>query len=145
MGIAAELVGNVLAAPALKNIPVKGEDRQIAELRIMSASYRRQADGTLEQINDKTFPVQVTIWHEDTAKRVFELIRVGASVVVKGDLYVNPWLDDEGEPQAGVRMDAQSISLNLQRVEKVIYRARQPREQDVGTTQREPIHEPTDF
>jgi len=42
-------------------------------------------------------------------------------------------------------MDAQSISLNLQRVEKITYRARQPREQDVGTTQREPIHEPTDF
>ena len=145
MGIAAELVGNVLAAPALKNIPVKGEDRQIAELRIMSASYRRLQDGSLEQINDKTFTVQVTVWHEDTAKRVFDHIKVGASVVVKGDLYVNPWIDDEGDPQAGVRMDAQSISLNLQRIDKVVYRARQPREQDAGATQREPIHEPTDF
>ncbi len=129
MGITAVLVGNVLAAPALKNVSVKGEDRTIAELRVMSGFYRRSADGTLEQVNDKTFPVQVTIWQEDAAKRVFAHIKVGASVVVTGDLYVDPWLDENEDPQAGVRIDAQSVALNLQRVEKIVYRPRQPREQ----------------
>lgn len=142
MGIAAELVGNVLAAPTLKNITVKGDDRQIAELRIMSASYRRLPDGTLEQIDEKTFPVQVTIWHEDTAKRVFDHIKVGASVVVKGDLYVSPWLDDDRAPQAGVRIEAQSISLNLQRIEKITYRARAPRDHDAGAYHSDPNHDP---
>lgn len=145
MGMTAELVGNVLAAPTLKNITVKGEDRQIAELRIMSATYRRRQDGTLEQVDDKTYPVQVTVWHEDTANRVFDHIKVGASIVVNGDVYVSPWIDEDGAAQAGVRMDAQSVSLNLQRVDKIIYRARQPRDQDVGASQRERIEDPTDF
>jgi single-strand DNA-binding protein len=59
-------------------------------------------------------------------------MRTGASVVVKGDLYVNPWITRENEAQAGVHIDAESIALNLVRVDQVIFHARQRRSGDSG-------------
>jgi single-strand DNA-binding protein len=70
----------------------------------------------------------VTIWNERHTERVMQHIRTGASVVVKGDLYVNPWITRENEPQSGVHIDAESIALNLVRVEQVVFQARQRRD-----------------
>jgi single-strand DNA-binding protein len=123
MGTYAKLVGNVLQTPIMKTVNVKGEDRRIVELRVMSSSYRRTDDG-LEQIDEKTFPVGVTIWNEKLAERVLKLIKTGASVTIEGDLFVSPWLNDNNEPQSGIHMDAESFSLNLHRVEEVVFRQR---------------------
>ncbi|WP_321944390.1 single-stranded DNA-binding protein [Paraburkholderia tropica] len=142
MGISAEMVGNVAVAPTLKTITVRGEERRIAEMLVISSTYRRLDDGTVEQVEGKTFPVQVTIWHEVTAERVFRLIRKGASVVVKGDLFASPWIDDGDALHAGLRIDASSVALNLQRVEEVVFRARREREAEEGTTSREPAYAP---
>ena len=132
MGIYAELVGNVLASPTMKQVNTASGTRRIVELRVMSASYRRLEDGTLEQRDGRTFPVDVTIWNERLTERVLQHIRTGASVVVRGDFYVSPWINRENEPDAGAHIDAESISLNLVRVEQVVYRARQPREGEVS-------------
>ncbi|MDR5804904.1 single-stranded DNA-binding protein [Caballeronia sp. LZ001] len=128
MGIYAELVGNVLASPTMKQVNTAGGARRIVELRVMSASYRRLDDGTLEQRDGRTFPVDVTIWNERLTERVLQHIRTGASVVVRGDFYVSPWVNRENEADAGAHIDAESISLNLVRIDQVVYRARQPRE-----------------
>jgi single-strand DNA-binding protein len=128
MGIYAELVGNVLASPTMKQVNTAGGARRIVELRVMSASYRRLEDGTLEQRDGRTFPVDVTIWNERLTERVLQHIRTGASVVVRGDFYVGPWITRENEADAGAHIDAESISLNLVRIEQVVYRARQPRD-----------------
>ncbi|MBU9363479.1 single-stranded DNA-binding protein [Burkholderia multivorans] len=130
MGIYAELVGNVLASPTMKQVNTGSGTRRIVELRVMSASYRRLGDGTLEQRDGRTFPVDVTIWNERLTERVLQHIRTGASVVVRGDLYVSPWITRENEADAGAHIDAESISLNLVRIDQVVYRPRQPR--DVG-------------
>src|SRR6202008_3021749 len=132
MGIYAELVGNVLSSPTMKQVTTPNGAKRIVELRIMSAAYRRLEDGSLEQKDDRTFPVDVTIWNERHAERVMRHIRPGASVVVKGDLYVNPWITRENEAQAGVHIDAESIALNLVRIEQVIFQARQRRSGDAG-------------
>ena len=124
MGIYAELVGNVLTSPTMKQVNTPGGPKRIVELRVMSATYRRLEDGSLEQKEDRTFPVDVTIWNEPHTERVMQHIRTGASVVVKGDLYVAPWITREDEPQSGVHIDADSIALNLVRVEHVAFRAR---------------------
>lgn len=128
MGIYAELVGNVLASPTMKQVNTASGTRRIVELRVMSASYRRLDDGTLEQRDGRTFPVDVTIWNERLTERVLQHIRTGASVVVRGDLYVSPWITRENEADAGAHIDAESISLNLVRIDQVVYRPRQPRD-----------------
>jgi single-strand DNA-binding protein len=128
MGIYAELVGNVLASPTMKQVNTASGARRIVELRVMSASYRRLEDGTLEQREGRTFPVDVTVWNERLTERVLQHIRTGASVVVRGDLYVSPWINRENEPDAGAHIDAESIALNLVRIDQVVYRSRQPRE-----------------
>jgi single-strand DNA-binding protein len=138
MGIHAKLIGNILAAPTMKTVTVRSEDRRIAELRVMSAFYRRTDDG-LEQVDDKTFPVDVTIWSEKLADMVLKHIKTGASVVIEGDLFVAPWIGNNNEPQSGVRIDAESLSLNLNRVDEVVYRARQPRENEERAGQRDPL------
>jgi single-strand DNA-binding protein len=132
MGIYAELIGNVLSSPTMKQVNTPNGAKRIVELRIMSASYRRLEDGSLEQKDERTFPVDVTIWNEPHTERVMQHIRTGASVVVKGDLYVNPWIAREHEAHAGVHIDAESIALNLVRVEQVIFQARQRRNGDAG-------------
>ncbi|NIF78081.1 single-stranded DNA-binding protein [Paraburkholderia sp. Cy-641] len=128
MGIYAELVGNVLASPTMKQVNTASGARRIVELRVMSASYRRLDDGTLEQRDGRTFPVDVTIWNERLTDRVMQHIRTGASVVVRGDFYVSPWITRENDADAGAHIDAESISLNLVRVDQVVYRPRQPRD-----------------
>ncbi|MGF6875788.1 single-stranded DNA-binding protein [Paraburkholderia sp. MM5477-R1] len=131
MGIYAELVGNVLASPTMKQVNTASGTRRIVELRVMSASYRRLDDGTLEQREGRTFPVDVTVWNERLTERVMQHIRTGASVVVRGDFYVSPWIDRENEADAGPHIDAESIALNLVRIDQVVYRPRQTRESDV--------------
>jgi single-strand DNA-binding protein len=131
MGIYAELVGNVLASPTMKQVNTASGARRIVEMRVMSASYRRLEDGTLEQRDGRTFPVDVTIWSERLTERVLQHIRTGASVVVRGDFYVSPWINRDNEADAGAHIDAESISLNLVRIDQVVYRTRQPREGDV--------------
>ncbi|MEX3690383.1 single-stranded DNA-binding protein [Paraburkholderia sp. BR14263] len=130
MGIYAELVGNVLASPTMKQVNTASGARRIVELRVMSASYRRLDDGTLEQREGRTFPVDVTVWNERLTERVMQHIRTGASVVVRGDFYVTPWVNRDNEADAGAHIDAESISLNLVRVEQVVYRQRQVREDE---------------
>ena len=139
MGTYAELVGNVLALPMMKQVNTASGTRRIVELRVMSASYRRLEDGTVEQRDGRTFPVDVTIWNERLTERVLQHIRAGASVVVRGDFYVSPWINRDNEADAGAHIDAESISLNLVRIEQVMYRPRQPREGEVsgGSSQSE--------
>lgn len=132
MGIHAELVGNVLASPTMKQVNTASGTRRIVELRVMSASYRRLEDGKLEQRDGRTFPVDVTIWNERLTERVLQHIRTGASVVVRGDFYVSPWVNRDNEADAGAHIDAESISLNLVRIEQVVYRPRPPREGEVS-------------
>lgn len=135
MGIYAELVGNVLSSPTMKQVNTPGGAKRIVELRVMSATYRKLEDGTIEQKDDKTFPVDVTIWNEPHTERVMQHIKTGASVVVKGDLYVSPWVTRENEPQSGVHIDADSISLNLVRVERLVFRARRTNDEaEAGET-----------
>ncbi|MEM5455783.1 single-stranded DNA-binding protein [Paraburkholderia phytofirmans] len=131
MGIYAELVGNVLVSPTMKQVNTASGARRIVELRVMSASYRRLEDGTLEQREGRTFPVDVTVWNERLTERVMQHIRTGASVVVRGDFYVSAWINRENEADAGAHIDAESIALNLVRIDQVVYRPRQMRGSDV--------------
>lgn len=123
MAMRSEMSGNVLMNPVLKTVKVKGEDRQVCELRVMCSEYKSDGQGGYVQDDARTFPVQATIWHEGTAKRVYEVVRVGAAVTVVGATYVRPWVNEQtNQAEAGMCMDAERVSLGLQRVESVLYR-----------------------
>jgi len=125
MAMRSEMSGNVLMNPVLKTVKVKGEDRQVCELRVMCSEYKSDGQGGDVQDDARTFPVQATIWHEGTAKRVYEVVRVGASVTVVGATYVRPWVNEQtNQAEAGMCMDAERVSLGLQRVESVLYRSK---------------------
>ncbi|WP_454688187.1 single-stranded DNA-binding protein [Achromobacter aloeverae] len=125
MAMRSEVTGNVLIAPVLKKIPGRGDEEQtICELRLMSAEYRDNGRGGVEQVEERTFPVQVTIFGESQARRVYEHIKVGASVIAVGRFYVRAWKDDQGNAQPEGRLYAERVALNLQRVESVKFRDR---------------------
>lgn len=143
MAMRSELTGNVLAAPVLKTVKVKGEDRKICELRVMSASYKPDGNGGIVQDDARTFPVQATIWHETVAQKVFDLVRVGASVVLTGDVFVRPWTNTEkGTAEAGVVMDVERVGLGLHRVEAVEYRAKAKPEDRQSRPETAPADDP---
>lgn len=120
--------GNVLANPVTKVVKVKGEDRQIVELRIMSDVYKDNGQGGLEQDESKTHPVQVTIWSENLGKPVAALIRKGMRVVVEGQTYQHLYRVSEDDRKEGkedffeIRCDASSLALALNRVESISMR-----------------------
>lgn len=129
MGIYAEVIGNLTSDPSSKTITVKGESRTITEIRIFADVYRRDGDN-LVQDDDKSTGVNVTIWNERQAGAVVEHLRKGARVRAEGDLFLEQWRDREsGAPRAGLRMDAESVTLVLTRVEKIEFRAKASREQ----------------
>lgn len=140
MAMKSEVTGNVLTAPVLKTVKVAGKDQTICEIRIMSATLKREADGSYAEVKDKTFPVQGTLWNEKRAKRVFDHVKVGAEVTLTGATYFDAWKDDKGEPHAEVRMDVDTLSLGLIRVDAVKYREKSAR--DESDTDPVPEHVP---
>ncbi|TAL87328.1 MAG: single-stranded DNA-binding protein [Rhodanobacter sp.] len=132
MGMSARLTGNVLATPTLKHVQTAKGDQPLVQFRVMSAYYRKTDDGKFEQNDDKTFPVDVTVWNERLHDGILKHIKTGASVTITGDVYVNPWVTDAGTAEAGVQISAEQVSLNLARVEQVVYRERRRNEERAG-------------
>lgn len=125
MGIYAEVVGNLTQDPASKTMKVKGEDRTLVEIRVFADYYVKGADGKLEQDDDRSTGVNVTIWHERLGAAIVEHLRKGARVSVAGDMSLETWHDREtGEKRAGLRMDAESVTLVLTRIDRIDFRAR---------------------
>lgn len=135
MGISARLTGNVLATPTLKHVRTAKGDQPLVQFRVMSAYYRKTDDGKFEQNDDKTFPVDVTVWNERLHDGILKHIKTGASVTVIGDVFVNPWITDSQSAEAGVQLSAEQVSLNLARVEQVVYRERRRNEERSGDTE----------
>ena len=126
MAIEATLNGNLLTAPVTKMAPTKDGQKPVVELRVMAAYYREEAGegGQPRYVQDdkKTFPVQVSIWNEQLGEQVLKLCKTGASVSCSGTLFTSPYVDGNGQPQAGLNLSANSVKLGLSRVEDVIYR-----------------------
>jgi len=122
--------GNLLAKPELKTIKVKGEDRTICEMRIMSDVWLQDADGNPIQDADKSHPVQITVWNERLAKLCAHLLDKGMRVVVTGQSFPHIYRVSDADRSQGkndffeTRMDASNVCLALNRIQEVVMQPR---------------------
>jgi single-strand DNA-binding protein len=141
MSMQVKLTGNLTRDPESKEVRDGKDLFSIVELRVFSDVYRKMADGRLEQVDEKSEGVDVTIWNERLGEAVMAHFRKGARVVVFGDLYLNRYKDREsGEARAGLRMTAESIGLVPYRVDRIDFSPKRgPRDaEDAAETERDP-------
>lgn len=112
--------GNLGAAPALKMVTVKGEDRPVCELRIFFDEYSRDAKGEIQQSGG--FWLTGSVW-DRRAEAAAKLLRKGARVRVEGRLREESWEDKEtGLAKSEFRLAIDDVFLALSRIESVTFR-----------------------
>ena len=114
--------GNLGADPDLKHVEIDGEPRAVAALRIYFDRPVPDGDGGF---TDKGgFWLPVNLWGPK-AETIAKLLRKGARVRVEGTLVQDTWDDREtGEPASRIEVQADSIDLDLARVEAITFRAK---------------------
>ncbi len=109
--------GNLGSDPELKWVDVSGEKTAVCSLRIYFDRPTPQKDGNYEDKGGFWMPV--TIWRH-RAESACRTLRKGMRVWVEGQLSQETWEDSEsGETRTTMRVTADSISLDLGRVEQV--------------------------
>jgi single-stranded DNA-binding protein len=133
MSIRSEVRGNLTGNPVGKIITVNNEQRSIVEFRVFSDEYKRVGDD-LVQDDSKCIGIDVTIWNERLGKQVLKLLKKGARVEVKGDMFPNRYEDRETkEMRTNFQINADSVTLALNRVESVEFaQSRREREETQG-------------
>ena len=113
--------GNLADAPTLKTVSVKGEDRVVAEMRVMFDNYSfDQASQQYEQSGG--FWMGVSIWDE-RAQDAARVLRKGARISVTGSLRQFLYtVEGAAEKVPGYQILADDITLALGRVDAVSYR-----------------------
>lgn len=124
MTINAEIKGNLLADPEQKVVQVKGESKTITQMRVWSDVYKKEGDSVVQD-EEKSEPINVTIWQEHLGEDVMRLLSKGLRVVVKGEMVIQKWKDkDSQSSRYQVHVDAESVSLAFNRVEQVQMKAK---------------------
>lgn len=120
--------GNLADAPALKVVKVGGEDRHVAEMRVMFDEYRYN-DAKQEYEQAGGFWMQVSMWDEG-GKNAARLLRKGARVKVEGTLRQFMYTPDGAkEPVPGFQVVADEVTLCLgSRIESIAYAPKRERE-----------------
>lgn len=114
--------GNLGADPELKHVEIDGEPRAVVALRVYFDRPVPDGDGGF---TDKGgFWLPVNLWGPK-AETIAKLLRKGARVRVEGTLVQDTWDDREtGEPASRIEVQADSIDLDLARVEAITFRAK---------------------
>lgn len=112
--------GNLGAAPELKYVTVDGEQRAVVALRVY---FDRLVPNGDEGFTDKGgFWLNVNLWGA-RAETVAKLLPKGARVRVEGTLVQDTWDDKAtGEPLSRIEIQADSVDLDLGRVEAITFR-----------------------
>ena len=111
--------GNLAEMPTLKYVPIKGEQKAVAEMRVFFDEYASDGQGGWEQKGGAW--VNVSIWGK-LAEAAADLLQKGARVHVIGSLKVENWTDKNGEARVSLNMTADELYLSLHRVEEITYR-----------------------
>ena len=129
MAIEGRITGNLLSNPIRKTVNTAGGEKHITEFRMMSDVWKNVGDNVDPiQDEDKTKPVQVTVWNERLAETCAAIYRKGMRVQVYGDIYMREnkateALRAEGQRDyADLRCDAQTVALLPNRVEQIVMR-----------------------
>ncbi|MGH8524643.1 MAG: single-stranded DNA-binding protein [Gammaproteobacteria bacterium] len=125
--------GNLGADPELKHVALEGKSRPVAELRIY---FDRPVPNGEGGFTDKGgFWLPVNLWGPK-AEAIATHLRKGARVRVEGTLVQDTWEDRDGAEVSRIEVQADSIDLDLSRVEAVTFRAKGQAENSAPT---EPI------
>src|ERR1035437_4212321 len=108
--------GNLADAPTLKTVNLNGEDRKVAEMRVMFDEYFYD-ETKKEYVQDGGFFMGVSIWDqrgEDAAR----LLRKGCRVSVDGKLRQFMYaVDGTDQKVPGFQVLADDINLSMGRIE----------------------------
>jgi single-strand DNA-binding protein len=127
--------GNLGADPELKHVEIDGA-RAVAALRIYFDRPVPDGDGGFTDKGGFWLPVNV--WGPK-AEVIAKLLRKGARVRVEGTLVQDTWEDREtGEPASRIEVQADSIDLDLARVEAITFRAKG--DDEPADPRRDPAH-----
>lgn len=114
--------GNVGAAPALRRVPVGGDQRPVLDLRVYFDRRVPKGDGKFE--DEGGFWLTVSVWGP-RAETLARVLRKGARVYVEGGLRQESWTDrDNGSERSELRLTAEAIAIDPLCLESVEYRAR---------------------
>ena len=122
--------GNLAAAPTVKHVEVDDEKRAVASMRIYFDRNVPDGDGGFEDKGG--FWLDVSLWgpRAETAAR---LLDKGARVAVSGTLVQRTWEDKEsGEPRSRIELIADQVDLDLARVERIEFRAKNEERETAG-------------
>jgi len=113
--------GNLGADPELR-YTAGGDSDPVCSLRIFFDRPKPDGNGGFEDKGG--FWMDASLWgaRGETAAR---LLKKGARVAVTGELYEEAWQDKEsGEDRSKLRVRADNVDLDLNRLESVAWRAR---------------------
>jgi single-strand DNA-binding protein len=123
--------GNLGAAPTLKHVTVKGEDRPVCELRVFFDEYSRDDKGDIQQSGG--FWLSGSLW-DRRAEAAAKLLRKGARVRVEGRLREETWVDKEsGEEKSEFRLSIDDVFLALSRIESVQFKEKSGNSEDMSS------------
>ncbi len=113
--------GNLAEVPALKTVDVKGESRQMLQMRVY---FDRPVPADDETFEDKGgFWIDVNYWGHRAEQRV-RLLSRGARVYLEGNLEQVTWQDRvSGSDRSKLRLNADYIALDLSRIDAVTLHA----------------------
>ncbi len=124
--------GNLADAPTLKHVDVEGGKRTVASMRIYFDRSVPDGDGGFEDKGG--FWMDVSLWG-NRAEAAARILAKGARVAVSGSIVLRTWEDKEsGEERSRFELIADSVDLDLGRVDTVTYRQRQSEATDEQAT-----------
>jgi single-strand DNA-binding protein len=126
--------GNLADAPTLKTVMVAGEERKVAEMRVMFDEYSYD-DAKEQYIQDGGFWLGVSVW-DHRAEDAARLLRKGCRVSVEGTLRQFQYTVEGTDVKApGFQVLADDITLCMGRIESVAFKAKRETPQKEGAAQ----------
>lgn len=113
--------GNLGDRPKLKSVPLGDEIRDVLELRLYFD--RPVPDGEGSFTDKGGFWLNANLWG-NRAKSLSELLDKGMRLRVEGTLIHETWEDRDGEERSGMKLDLDTLALELVRVASIEMRAR---------------------
>src|SRR5690606_39782833 len=105
------VVGNVLTEPERREI--EKTNAVVTTFRIVSNSRRFDRD-TGQWTDGALFRIRVNCWRR-LAHHVYNSVKVGDPVIVKGRITTREWKTEQGEPRSAYEIDATNVSHDLAR------------------------------
>ncbi|HHQ42880.1 MAG TPA: single-stranded DNA-binding protein [Chromatiales bacterium] len=111
--------GNVGQDPELREVEAGDGKRKVVTLRVYFDRPVPDGDGGFEDKGG--FWMDVTVWGA-RAEQAARVLRKGARVAVSGRLVQRAWTDREGNERTSLEVVADSVDLDLARIEQVTWR-----------------------